>query len=646
MSFTISINDQAAFEVQFAGPAGPTGPQGPQGIQGVPGEGVAVGGTTGQVLKKASNADYDTVWSSDISGVSWGGITGTLSAQTDLQNALDAKLSTSSASSTYLPLAGGYITGDLQSNNGSAYRSWNGSQNIAVLKSDYLQLTYSGSGGNALTVEWNGITFADGKQTVRYPGTGVLDGLYYPLSSNPAGYLTSAALSGYATESWVTTQLGSYLTISSAASTYAPLSRGLPASGSAGQVLTKVNGTDYNASWTTIIPGDRYLTTSTTSLTVGNGTKNLTVETGLSYSPQQDIVISYDGTAHMHAVVTSYNSSTGAMVVDVTNHTGSGTYANWTVNVGGTVPLQSIAWGDITGTLGSQTDLATALNAKANLSGSTFTGKVNFVAGTTSSSSINLAPGVAPTAPLTGDLWFDSSTSKIVFRSSALTQAIASELWVTAQNYVTPSYLDGYASESWVTSGFYPLSNPSGFIDSSALSGYATEYWVSSNYYSNTNPSAFIGDAPADGTTYGRQNNAWVATGGGGGSSPYQAIVDSLALFINVTGVQCIYDPDPANNYDQGYTLEVSDAAFLNSITRYASNSLFNIQIITKTDDGTVIMERSFPLYASPSTYIPLMEYTSSAGYSGHITTYVRMYVVTNGSYYISTFRSYDNYTS
>lgn len=38
MAFTISINDEAAFEVQFAGPAGPTGPQGPQGIQGVKGD--------------------------------------------------------------------------------------------------------------------------------------------------------------------------------------------------------------------------------------------------------------------------------------------------------------------------------------------------------------------------------------------------------------------------------------------------------------------------------------------------------------------------------------------------------------------------------------------------------------------------------
>lgn len=38
---------------------------GAQGEQGEPGEGVPAGGAQGQVLKKASNADYDTVWSNE-----------------------------------------------------------------------------------------------------------------------------------------------------------------------------------------------------------------------------------------------------------------------------------------------------------------------------------------------------------------------------------------------------------------------------------------------------------------------------------------------------------------------------------------------------------------------------------------------------
>lgn len=47
------------------GDTGATGPQGPQGIQGPKGdtgEGVAARGTTGQVLVKSSDADYDTGW--------------------------------------------------------------------------------------------------------------------------------------------------------------------------------------------------------------------------------------------------------------------------------------------------------------------------------------------------------------------------------------------------------------------------------------------------------------------------------------------------------------------------------------------------------------------------------------------------------
>jgi len=44
------------------GATGTTGDTGPQGPQGDPGEGVAAGGTIGQVLTKASSTDYDTYW--------------------------------------------------------------------------------------------------------------------------------------------------------------------------------------------------------------------------------------------------------------------------------------------------------------------------------------------------------------------------------------------------------------------------------------------------------------------------------------------------------------------------------------------------------------------------------------------------------
>ena len=81
--------------------------------------------------------------------------------------------------------------------------------------------------------------------------------------------------------------------------------------------------------------GDRYLTSSTTSILIGNGAKTLTVGTGLAYSPTQDVTIAYNASNHMHALVTTYNSTTGVLVVDVQQHTGAGTYTAWTVNVGG-----------------------------------------------------------------------------------------------------------------------------------------------------------------------------------------------------------------------------------------------------------------------------------------------------------------------
>jgi hypothetical protein len=47
---------------------GPKGDQGPQGLRGSNGNGVVVGGSTGQVLTKVSNTDYDVTWSTNGAG--------------------------------------------------------------------------------------------------------------------------------------------------------------------------------------------------------------------------------------------------------------------------------------------------------------------------------------------------------------------------------------------------------------------------------------------------------------------------------------------------------------------------------------------------------------------------------------------------
>jgi hypothetical protein len=57
------------------GPQGQQGTQGTQGIQGAAGQGIAAGGTQGQVIVKSSSNNYETTWSSlkTINGTSIAG---------------------------------------------------------------------------------------------------------------------------------------------------------------------------------------------------------------------------------------------------------------------------------------------------------------------------------------------------------------------------------------------------------------------------------------------------------------------------------------------------------------------------------------------------------------------------------------------
>lgn len=78
-----------------------------------------------------------------------------------------------------------------------------------------------------------------------------------------------------------------------------------------------------------------YSATSATSLTVGTGSKSLTIEAGKSFAVGQPVVIASTAspTNYMTGQVTSHNSLTGAMVVNATATGGSGTVAAWTISV-------------------------------------------------------------------------------------------------------------------------------------------------------------------------------------------------------------------------------------------------------------------------------------------------------------------------
>jgi uncharacterized protein YigE (DUF2233 family) len=139
------------------------------------------------------------------------------------------------------------------------------------------------------------------------------------------------------------------------------------------------------------------------------------------------------GTGHALVVEDSNNPDTTPFVIDNNGRVGVGVAPSTTaaikVDAGGimfndgttltTAPVGGggAVWGGITGTLASQTDLNTALNGKANLSGATFTGKVNFTS-VSGAAGINIGIGGNDNILFrsAGDLWIPNSGTNLYYR--------------------------------------------------------------------------------------------------------------------------------------------------------------------------------------------------------------------------------------
>ena len=78
---------------------------------------------------------------------------------------------------------------------------------------------------------------------------------------------------------------------------------------------------------------------STTSLTIGTGTKTLTIEASKQFALGQTVRLTYntDVGQWMQGTVSAYNATTGSLSISVDTISGSGTYAVWTVALTGSV---------------------------------------------------------------------------------------------------------------------------------------------------------------------------------------------------------------------------------------------------------------------------------------------------------------------
>lgn len=95
---------------------------------------------------------------------------------------------------------------------------------------------------------------------------------------------------------------------------------------------------------------------SSTSLTIGTGSKSLTIETGKQFTIGQTVVVAYTSNPanYMVGQITAFTSGTGAMTVNVTSTGGSGTLATWSVAITAIAPVLSV-----NGSAGAITGLAT-----------------------------------------------------------------------------------------------------------------------------------------------------------------------------------------------------------------------------------------------------------------------------------------------
>ena len=93
------------------------------------------------------------------------------------------------------------------------------------------------------------------------------------------------------------------------------------------------------------VSGLSFVSNSTTSLAIGTGSKSLTVDTGKGYYPGNTISIAYTTSPGniMYGAVTSYNSGTGALVVNVSSVGGSGTQALWSISPSLSVDTSTLA---------------------------------------------------------------------------------------------------------------------------------------------------------------------------------------------------------------------------------------------------------------------------------------------------------------
>jgi hypothetical protein len=268
---------------------------------------------------------------------------------------------------------------------------------------------------------------------------------FYPLTGNPSGFLTAASLSGYATESFVTSQgyitsaaLSPYITSATATASFYPLSgnpsgflTSAPVTSVAGKVgVVTLDNTDISGLGTLAVVNDA-------------------PSDGSQYARK-------NGAWDVVTTAPDFISSVSSPLAVTTG--------NLTVDLSAYAPLASPAFtGTPTAPTPSPGTDSTQIATTAWVKG------------------FDYAPTNSPT--LTGN------PKSVTPSTGDNDTSIATTAFVKAQNYITSSALTPYLTTADAATTYYPLTNPDGFMTVAVGDSY---------YYPLTNPDGFITAYNAD----------------------------------------------------------------------------------------------------------------------------------------------------
>ena len=437
------------------------------GVPGSAGQGVPVGGTTGQVLKKASGTDYDTVWGTDLASAAWGTITGTLSSQTDLQTALDAKA----------PLASPALTG-----NPTAPTAATGDNDTSIATTAFVQQELLSGTANARNLEvyvrnQTGATLTAGTIVYINGSTGNRPTVTPAQANNDAN---SAQTFGFTKAAIANNGFGFVIVRGELEN----IDTSALTEGAQLYLSPTTAGT-----WTTTKPSAPQHLVYVGIVVRSHPTQGIilvAIQNGYELNELHDVKI----TSVSNGQVLKYDSAQGLWV-------------NGTDSAG-------VAWGGITGTLSSQTDLQGALNAKLNSSSPAavgdFTISGSFTSLTASSALLKYAHSTnIEYSELTREsftLFADTADKSVEITNAGIRlydPAASAAATITfpdnsVQSIAFPGFA-GYATESYVTTAL-----GSYLTTSAASSTYLTQANAASTYQTQAGMSSYLTTSAAAST--------------------------------------------------------------------------------------------------------------------------------------------------